>query len=174
MVQFFEKEEGEILVKLRKTYEGKTLPIILVLTQDIGEEEDEENEKDSLYESIDKILEEKCDENLSDKAKSISLIKILAKEKKIQKISIPSKGLDILLQKCLEKGEYSCKFVIISSIKYSAEKKIKEDFLKIKEDILKERERFLNIIYQDKKEDQIFEKIIEKIFIIFSLLKLGN
>ena len=91
----FEREEGEILVKLRQTYEGKKLPIIMVLTQDI--EEDEEDEEDGfkqLYDSINKIIEEKCGETLSDNASRITLIKILAKEKKItKKVTIPPKVL---------------------------------------------------------------------------------
>ena len=112
----FEREEGEILVKLRKTYEGKKLPIIMVLTQDIeDEEEDEEDGFKQLYDSINKIIEEKCGESLSDNASHITLIKILAKEKKIgKKITIPPKGLDVLIEKCLEKGEYSSKFASIS------------------------------------------------------------
>ena len=72
----FEREEGEILVKLRQTYEGKKLPIILVLTQDIGEEDEEDGEDGfkQLYESINKIIEEKCEQSLSNSPKSISLI----------------------------------------------------------------------------------------------------
>ena len=90
----FEREEGEILVKLRQTYEGKKLPIIMVLTQDIeDEEEDEEDGFKQLYNSINKIMEEKCGESLSDNVSHITLIKILAKEKKIKKITIPQKVL---------------------------------------------------------------------------------
>ncbi len=40
----FESVEGEILTKLRKTYEGKKLSIILVYTQDREEEEEEKEE----------------------------------------------------------------------------------------------------------------------------------
>lgn len=130
----FEREEGEILVKLRQTYEGKKLPIILVLTQDIGEEDEEDGEDGfkQLYESINKIIEEKCEQSLSNSPKSISLIQILAKEKKLsKKITIPPKGLDILIEKCLEKGEYSSKYACLSAIKFSGEKKIREDYLKI-------------------------------------------
>ena len=43
-----EKEEGEIIAKLRKTYEGKKLSIIIVQTQDMGEEE-EGKEEDLIY-----------------------------------------------------------------------------------------------------------------------------
>ena len=169
----FEREEGEILVKLRKTYEGKKLPIIMVLTQDIEEEEeDEEDGFKQLYNSINKIMEEKCGESLSDNVSHITLIKILAKEKKIsKKVTIPPKGLDILIEKCLEKGEYSSKFASFSAVKFSAEKKIKEDFLKIKKEIFTERDRFLDVFFQKNTEDKIFEDIIEKVFITFSLLK---
>ena len=41
---------------------------------------------------------------------------------------IPPKGLDTLIQKCLEKAEYSSKFACISSIKISAEKQIKDKY----------------------------------------------
>ena len=100
----FEREEAEIVAKLRKTYEGKKLSIILVLTQDI--DEDEEG-VEAFKQSINKIIEEKCDETLSDKVNKISLIQVLAKEKKIQKrFTVPPKGLDLLIQKCFEKGEY--------------------------------------------------------------------
>jgi len=172
----FEREEGEILVKLRQTYEGKKLPIILVLTQDIdGEEEDEEDGEDGfkqLKDSINKIIEEKCGESLSDSVSRITLIKILAKEKKIsKKVIIPPKGLDVLIEKCLEKGEYSSKFASFSAVKFSAEKKIKEDLLKIKKEIFTEKDRFLDVFFQKNTEDKIFEDIIEKVFITFSLLK---
>ena len=100
----FEREEAEIIAKLRKTNEGKKLSIILVLTQDI--DEDEEG-VETFKQSINKIIEEKCDETLSDKVNKISLIQVLAKEKKIQKrFTVPPKGLDLLIQKCFEKGEY--------------------------------------------------------------------
>jgi len=96
----FEREEGEILVKLRKTYQGKKLPIIIVLTQDIdGEEEDDDDDEEEkegnkqFIESINKIFEEKCDESLSDKVSSISLVKILAKKKKLGKCPFLLKGL---------------------------------------------------------------------------------
>ena len=157
----FEKEEGEIIIKLRKTYEKKTLPIIIVLTQDIGEEYDDEDEiKDNLYDSIDSILEEKCGEHLSEKNKDISFIKILAKEKKIKNGVIPSKGLDILLKHCLEKGEYSSKYAVLSSIIYSGEKKIKEYYEKKKLDILSEKKIFIKDLFKDSKEEKIFEKIL--------------
>ena len=81
----FENEEGEILIKLRQTYEGKKLPIIVVLTQDIGEEEEETeiNGHGQLYEAINKILDDKFEEKLSNKPKDISFIKILKKKKKV-------------------------------------------------------------------------------------------
>lgn len=170
----FEREEGEILVKLRQTYEGKKLPIILVLTQDIGEEDEEDGEDGfkQLYESINKIIEEKCEQSLSNSPKSISLIQILAKEKKIRKnITIPPKGLDILIEKCLEKGEYSSKYACLSAIKFSGEKKIREDYLKIKKDILTEKDRFLDKLFDENLEEKIFEDIIEKVFMTFSLMK---
>lgn len=170
----FEREEGEILVKLRQTYEGKKLPIILVLTQDIGEEDEEDGEDGfkQLYESINKIIEEKCEQSLSNSPKSISLIQILAKEKKLsKKITIPPKGLDILIEKCLEKGEYSSKYACLSAIKFSGEKKIKENYLKIKKDILTEKDRFLDKLFDKNLEEKIFEDIIEKVFMTFSLMK---
>ena len=163
----FEREEGEILVKLRKTYEGKKLSIILVLTQDAEEDEEGFNQ---LTESINKIIGDKCEETLSNNVKGISLVQVLAKEKKFgKKWIIPPKGLDILIQKCYEKGEYTSKFACLSGIKFSAEKKIKDDYLKIKNDILIEKERFLDILYAKNLEEKIFEDIIEKIFITFSL-----
>ena len=175
----FERDEGEILVKLRKTYEGKKLPIILVLTQDIEEEGDDDDDEDNkndedgnkqLIDSINKIIEEKCGETLSDKAKDITLVKVLAKKKKIRKMIIPPKGLDILIEKSLEKGEYSSKFACLSAIKISAEKKINEDYKKIKKDILVEKDRFFDILFEKKIFNNIFEDIIEKIFITFSLI----
>ena len=165
----FEREEAEIVAKLRKTYEGKKLSIILVLTQDI--DEDEEG-VEAFKQSINKIIEEKCDETLSDKVNKISLIQVLAKEKKIQKrFTVPPKGLDLLIQKCFEKGEYSSKFACLSAIKFSGIKKIKEDYLKIKNNILIEKERFLDKFFGKHIEEKVFEDIIEKIFISFSLIE---
>ena len=176
----FERDEAKILVKLRKTYEGKKLPIILVLTQDMGEEnddddDDEDNKKNGdgnkeLIDSINKIIEEKCGETLSDRPQDITLVKVLAKKKKIQGFTVKPKGLDILIKKCLEKGEYSSKFACLSAIKISAEKKVNEDYKKIKKDILVEKDRFFDILFEKKLFENIFEDIIEKIFITFSLM----
>ena len=164
----FEREEAEIIAKLRKIYEGKKLSIILVLTQDT--EEDVEGFK-AFKQSITELIKEKCDETLSDDANEISLIQILAKEKHFKKFTIPPKGLDILIQKCFEKGEYSSKFACFSSIKLSGVKKIKEDYLKIKKSILIEKERFLDKFFGKHLEEKVFEDIIEKIFISFSLME---
>lgn len=165
----FEREEAEIIAKLRKTYEGKKLSIILVLTQD-AEEDEEGNE--NFKQSINKIIEEKCDETLSNDVNKISLVQILAREKKFgKKFTISPKGLDILIQKCYEKGEYSSKFACLSAIKLSGIKKIKEDYLKIKNSILVEKKRFLDVFFGKHLEEKVFEDIIEKIFIAFSLME---
>ena len=173
----FEKEEGEIIAKLRKTYEGKKLSIIIVYTQDVGEEEEE-----SFKQSINKIIEEKCDESLSDNVSKISLVQVLAKKKIIRKkYTLPPTGLDILIQKCYEKGEYSSKFACLSAIKLTGIKKIKNDYLKIKNNngypelsplsILIEKERFLDKFFGKHLEEKVFEDIIEKIFMAFSLME---
>ena len=176
----FEREEGEIIVKLRKTYEGNKLPIILVLTQDLNgnDETDDDNEDDKeekegfkqLYEAINKIIKEKFDESLFDNRESITLIQVLAKNKRVSKHTILPKGLDILIQKSFEKGEYYSKFACLSAINISLEKKIIEDYERIKEKILNEKDRFLDVIFQKNKNEKIFEEIIERTFITYSLL----
>ena len=169
----FEKNEAEILIKLRKTYEGNKLPIILVLTQSLEDEDDEEGKEEikGFIEAINHILEDKCEENISDAKKGISLVQVLAKEKKLsKKVIIPPKGLDILMEKCLQKAEYSSGYACSSAIKFSAEKKIKEDFKNIRNEILTERERILEMLFEKKGlEEKIFEEIIEKIFMPFTL-----
>ena len=165
----FEKKEGEIIANLRKTYEGKKLSIILVHTQDMRN-----NKKgdEDFIQSINKTIEEKCDEIISDNVNKISLVKVLAKEMNIEDIlTLPPKGLDILIQKCFEKGEYSSKFACLSAIKFSGVKKIKEDFLNIKNSVLIEKDRFLDIFFGKHLEEKVFEDIIEKIFIAFSLME---
>ena len=147
----FEREEGEIIVKLRKTYEGNKLPIILVLTQDLNgnDETDDDNEDDKeekegfkqLYEAINKIIKEKFDESLFDNRESITLIQVLAKNKRVSKHTILPKGLDILIQKSFEKAEYYSKFACLSAINISLEKKIIEDYERIKEKILNEKDK---------------------------------
>jgi len=84
---------------------------------------------------------------------------------------IPPKGLDILIKKCLEKGEYSSKFACLSAIKISAEKKIREDYLKIKKNILIEKDRFFDELFNKPSLNKIFEDIIEKVFMTFSLME---
>lgn len=56
-------------------------------------------------------------------------------------------------------------------LNFLQKKKIKEDFFKIKKEIFTERDRFLDVFFQKNTEDKIFEDIIEKVFITFSLLK---
>lgn len=171
----FEREESEILIKLRKTYEGNKLPIILVYTQDLGDDEDDEEIK-QIKEAINTILEEKCEETLSNSKKGISLVQVLAKEKKIKKnIKIPPKGLDELIKKCLEKGEYSSKFACLSAVKISSLKKIKEDYTEVEKRIEDEKERYLSHLFQSTvSETEIFEEIIEKIFMTLSLNEYGE
>ena len=71
----FEQDEGEILVKLRKTYEGNKLPIILVYTQSLEDEDDDDKENKVFIEDINHILEDKCEENISDSKKVFHLFK---------------------------------------------------------------------------------------------------
>ena len=178
----FETEEGEILTKLRKTYEGKKLSIILVYTQDREEEEEGEEEEgeeevegfNQLFKSINEIFEDKCKESISDEVEKISLVKVLAKKFGKKKHITPPKGLDILIKKCFEKGKYTSKYACLSAIKFSGVKRIKVDYLNIKNDILKEKEKFLNNIFEKNSGMIIFEDIIEKIFITFSLIKNRN
>ena len=162
----FEKNEAEILIKLRKAYEGNKLPIIIVYTQYKGNEKN----KKLLIKAINDILYEKIDEQLSDVRKGISFIPILAEGEEIYGQMIPPTGLDLLMKNCLEKAEYSCHYACNSAIKLSAEKKLKKDFEKIKNEILKGRERILETLFEKKGlEEKIFEDIIEKIFMPFTL-----
>ena len=100
----------------------------------------------------------------------ISLVQVLAKEKKFTNFTINPKGLDILIKKCYEKGEYSSKFACLSTIKLSGVKKIKDDYLKIKQNILKEKERFFEKVFKKHLEEKVFKDIIEKnIYRIFTI-----
>ena len=85
-------------------------------------------------------------------------------EKKVYKnYFIPPNGLDILIERCFEKGEYSSKYAILSSIKFSAQRRIKDDFMRIKNEILNEKEEFINILFQKNKNEEVFKDIIEKV-----------
>lgn len=103
----FEEKEWDILIKLRKAYEGNRLPIIIVYTRSY-DEDDEDGEKKVMFDRVNSVLLEKCDEKISNEAKSISLVEVVAKIKKMGAVFHP-RGLDKLIEICSEKGEFSSK-----------------------------------------------------------------
>ena len=175
---------------MRKTYESNKLPIIIVLTQAYGDNEDEDDDdddddtdsennndknnkinksnknkkkskKNKLYKSFDNTLYSRCRENLGKRPRDISFIEVIAKPKKMKNSSeIGPIGLDELLFSCIEKAEYACYFACLSAIKVSATKKINDNFLKIKQKIINSKEEFLKKLFEQKGLE---EKIFEDI-----------
>ena len=82
---------------------------------------------------------------------------------------IPPKGLDELIQRCMEKGQSASKFACLSAIKLSAEKRIRNDYLRLKNEMLNEKDMFLDSLFDDQMLDDAFESVIKKVFGTFSL-----
>ena len=108
------EDELKVILKIREKYDGKRLPIIIVFTRAI-DEEDIESKKDIINEFLKKYGEE-----ISDDIFGISFIKVHAKEKVGEKMGKkycdPCFGLSELISLAYKKGEKSYKIAIKNSL----------------------------------------------------------
>ena len=121
--RFFE-DELEVILKIREKYEGKKLPIVIVFTRAIKEEEVESKKK-----TIDEFLN-KHGEKLSDDIFGITFIKVNAREDIMKTLGMEIYfhrfGLSDLMTTCYKKGEQSYRFAIKNSLIQIGKKSIQE------------------------------------------------
>ena len=121
--RFFE-DELEVIFKIREKYDGKKLPIVIVMTKAI----DDDMVK-AKKETIDKFLQ-KHGEKLSDDIFGITFIKVNAREEKVQNFGMELYfhrfGLSDLMFTCYKKGEQSYRFAIKNSLIQIGKKSIQE------------------------------------------------
>ena len=120
----FFKDELEVILKLRKKYDGKKLPIVIVYTRATKDED-----VDSVKETINEFLIEHG-ESLSDDIFGITFIKVNAREEKNLQMGLelftPCFGLPQLMETCFKKGEKSYRCAIKNSLIQIGKNSIKE------------------------------------------------
>jgi len=120
----FFKDELEVILKLRKKYDGKKLPIVIVYTRATKDED-----VDSIKETINEFLIEHG-ESLSDDIFGITFIKVNAREEKNVQMGLelftPCFGLPKLMETCFKKGEKSYRCAIKNSLIQIGKNSIKE------------------------------------------------
>ena len=128
----FEEIERDSLIKLMKIYHDETLPIIIVYTQCISEDDSKSMEKE-----INNICMEKN--------RKIEIVSVLAENKEVgkkKKTIVEKYGIDELLEKSFGKIECAVKSACFHSIrqqiKINYENKIKSVHQKIKEKVKNE------------------------------------
>ena len=121
--RFFE-DELKVILELRKKYDGKKLPIVIVYTRATKDNEVEEAKK-----TINEFLK-KYGESLSNEIFGISFIPINAREEEIKQLGLvlyaPCFGLNNLMLTCFNKGEQSYRFAIKNSLVQIGKNSIKE------------------------------------------------
>ena len=120
----FFKDELEVILQLRKKYDGKKLPIVIVYTRATKDEDAE-----SVKYTINEFLNEH-DEKLSDDIFGITFIKVNAREEKSEYMGLelyaPCFGLSNLMKTCFKKGEKSYRYAIKNSLVQIGKNSIKE------------------------------------------------
>ena len=120
----FFKDELEVILKLREKYDGKKLPIVIVYTRAVKEQDAE-----SIKNAINDFLKEHG-ESLSDDIFGITFIKVNAREEKMDIFGevkyVPCFGLPTLMTTCFNKGEKSYRIAIKNSLIQIGKNKIKE------------------------------------------------
>ena len=111
-------------MELRKKYDGKKLPIVIVYTRATKDDEVE-----SAKNTINEFLK-KYGESLSNEIFGISFIPVNAREEEIKQLGLvlyaPCFGLNNLMLTCFNKGEQSYRFAIKNSLVQIGKNSIKE------------------------------------------------
>ena len=120
----FFKDELEVILKLREKYDGKKLPIVIVYTKAV-----DDNEVEGIKNTINEFLKAH-NECLSDDIFGITFTKILAREeieeKYGQKRIEPRFGLANLMSICFKKGEKSYKYALKTALIQIGKNSIKD------------------------------------------------
>ena len=127
----YEDMEIKLLQELRKIYKEKNIPIIIIYTQCI-EDQDFVNE-------FKEHLNKKLENEISDKPEGIRFIEILAKEKKTRKELYKPYNISKLLIMCYENFQYSCsiaqKRCLIIKVRDKIYKMIEDKAKNVKENV---------------------------------------
>jgi GTPase SAR1 family protein len=157
----FEEVERDSLIELMKIYHDETLPIIIVYTQCISEDDEK-----SMEEAIKSICMEQN--------RNIDIVSILAEDKEVgrsnHKAIVQKYGIDKLMKKSFEKIEGSvqsaCFHSIREQIKSNYKKKITKLHQKIKGQVKEQLSNFnSNISLSDlaDKDLKLFELITQSL-----------
>ena len=121
--RFFE-DELKMILEIRKKYDGKKLPIVIVYTK-ANDEEAVESSKNTINEFL-----KKYEESLSNDIFGITFIPVYAREERIKNMGLelynPCFGLHNLMSTCFKKGEQSYRFAIKNSLVQIGKNSIKE------------------------------------------------
>ena len=168
----FEEIERDSLIELMKIYHDETLPIIIVYTQCISEDDKEEMEK---------AIKNICMEQ----KRKIDIVTVLAEDKPVGKKKdkqfIPKFGIDDLLKKSFEKIEgavqSACFHSIREQIKTNYKKKITKIHQKIKNQVKEQLNNFSSDISLSDLADKdlkLFELITRTLIFEEEDKKLSN
>ena len=157
----FEEVERDSLIELMKIYHDETLPIIIVYTQCISEDDE-------------KRMEEAIKSICMEQNRKIDIVSILAEDKEVgrnnHKTTVPKYGIDKLMKKSFEKIECSvqsaCFHSIREQIKSNYKKKITKLHQKIKGQVKEQLSNFnSNISLYDlaDKDLKLFELITKSL-----------
>ena len=141
--RFFE-DELDVILNIRKKYDGNKLPIVIVYTKAIKDEDVECAKK-----TIDEFLK-KHGENLSDEVFGITFIPVNSRGEEIKvldtKIYYYCYGLGRLMRTCFLKGENSYRFAIKKSLIQIGKRSIKE-YLDSMESQIKNNNNYFTYLY---------------------------
>ena len=157
----YEEVERDSLIELMKIYHDETLPIIIVYTQCISEDDE-------------KRMEEAIKSICMEQNRKIDIVSILAEDKEVgrnnHKTTVPKYGIDKLMKKSFEKIECSvqsaCFHSIREQIKSNYKKKITKLHQKIKGQVKEQLSNFnSNISLYDlaDKDLKLFELITKSL-----------
>ena len=131
--------ERELLIKIRKMYNGERLPIIIVNTRAIKKGVNQFKKKINI------LLKETFNEEISNEPEKISFIPVLSKkEELIDGTILYPYGLDDLIESCIIKAEHSIHSACINSLQYTAFSRIKKNMENISFELMKQKEDFIN------------------------------
>ena len=108
----FFKDELQLILRLRKLYDGKKLPIVIAFTQAY-----DVDKIDGIKTTINKFLNE-INEKISNNTFGIPFLEVVAKEKvfKGKNMMEPCRGLSFLIETLFQKGKSSYQIAIKNSL----------------------------------------------------------
>ena len=141
----FVKDELKAILEIRKKYDGKKLPIVIVYTRFTSY--NEEN-SEAIKETINKFLNEH-NESISDDIFGITFIKVCSREETInmmgKELYNPCIGLSDLIDTCYKKGKQSYKIAMKNSLIQIGQNSLKKYVTNIFSIISNKIDYFINL-----------------------------